>query len=243
MRRSKTLAAALLTTAVVASPVMATSAFAAPAQDVTGTTCSLLSPLCTVTEAAEQLLAPVTDAIAPVVETVESTVPVPAPVAEVIPAPAPTPAPAPQPSPAPTASGSSSGSSGSSGSFGGTTTATSSSSPSGFIGPVSTTRPAGPKVGSPVNRFGVPSVPMGSSLSLSPLGPLSSAPSFASPSTGADLSTPALASEPVIETVRAAVSSPDESKATAVALALSVLALAAGLLIDRARKARLPIKI
>ncbi|HEX4869082.1 MAG TPA: hypothetical protein VFV32_15825 [Acidimicrobiales bacterium] len=240
MRRSKTLAAALLTTAVVASPVMATSAFAAPAQDVTGTTCSLLSPLCTVTEAAEQLLAPVTDAIAPVVETVESTVPVPAPVAEVIPAPAPTPAPAPQPSPAPPASGSSSGSSGS---FGGTTTATSSSSPSGFIGPVSTTRPAGPKVGSPVNRFGVPSVPMGSSLSLSPLGPLSSAPSFASPSTGADLSTPALASEPVIETVRAAVSSPDESKATAVALALSVLALAAGLLIDRARKARLPIKI
>lgn len=234
MRRSKTLAAALLTTAVVVTPVLTTSASAAPTQDVTGTTCSLLSPLCTVTETAEQLLAPVTEVVAPVVEVVESTVPVPVPAPT--PAPEPEPAPAPAPAPAPSSPPASSPASR------GTTTATSSSAPSGFIGPVSTTHPAA--TASP-SRFGVPSVPMGSSLSLSPLGPLTSAPSFASPASGTDLPVPALddVSEPVIETVRAATSSPDESKATAVVLALSVLALAAGLLIDQARKARLPIQL
>lgn len=87
----------------------------------------------------------------------------------------------------------------------------------------------------------VPDVPAGSTLELGPL----ALPSFGlagTPAVTAD-QLAASADEVVLPAARAAAQLPDDSKATAVVLALSMLLLAAGLLVDQVRKARLPIQL
>jgi len=254
MRRSKSLAATLLATGAVVLPFGATGALAAPAQDPLASTCTslgiLTQPVCEVVEEVEALLAPaqpltdpVTEAVAPVVDAAapvaEALAPVTDAVGGALPAPvapsAPT-SPTPSPTPAP-----------GSGSSGGTASpgaqATSSGSPTGFSAPVSSGRTTAPS-----GRFGsVPSAPSGFSLQLSPLGvpTLSIGSDFAAPALGADLPLPDAGSafQPIVEAVRAGTTSAEESKATAAVLALAALGVAAGLLIDQARKSKAPFTV
>lgn len=253
MRRSKTLAATLLATGVTVLPLGATGALAAPAQDPLAGTCTslgiLTQPVCEVVEEVEALLAPaepvtepVTEAVAPVVDATapvtEALAPVTDAVGEALPAPvAPTSpiSPTPSPTPAP-------GSGGSGGTASPGTQATSSGSPTGFSGSVSSGRAT-----APAGRFGSASAPSGFSLQLSPLGvpTLSIGSDFTAPALDADLPLPDAGSafQPIVEAVRAGTTSADESKATAAVLALAALGVAAGLLIDQARKSKAPFTI
>lgn len=160
------------------------------------------------------------------------------PLAPVLPVPAPAPAPAPEPAPnepAPSQPASSPSSSG-----GSRSSATSSGNPSGFIGPVSTTNPSG------TSRPPVPGVPRGGSFELAPLGlpefAFGEAP-FEMAALDTDLPVVGSAADPVLEAVNAAVGDSGDSKATAVVLAVSMLLLASGLLLDQLRKARQPIQL
>ncbi|MFP5255359.1 MAG: hypothetical protein ACLGI8_05845, partial [Acidimicrobiia bacterium] len=224
MRRSKTIAAALVAAGAAALPLGIAVAGAAPAQDpLTASACGTLGvltqPVCELVSEVEGLLDPTDPVVEPVVEAVqpvldglepvtEAAAPVTEAVSEVAPSPvAPTapgePAPAPAPSPTPGPEGS--------GAPGGSATATSSGAPTGFSAPLRTS----------VDGFGtsrVPAVPSGFSLQLSPLGvpTLSIGSDFAAPALDADLPLPEAGPfEPVIEAVTAgAASSSDDSKAT-----------------------------
>ena len=254
MRRSKTLAATLFATGAVVLPWGASGALAAPAQDPLASTCTslgiLTQPVCEVVEEVEALLAPAEPVTEPVAEAVAPVVDAAAPVADAlapvtdavggaVPAPvAPTSPTSPTPSPEPAP-----GSGGNGGTASPGTRATSSGSPTGFSSTVSSGRPP-----ASAHRFGSsPSAPSGFSLQLSPLGvpTLSIGSDFAAPALDSDLPLPDAGSafQPIVEAVRAGTTSSDESKATAAVLALAALGVAAGLLVDQARKSKAPFTI
>lgn len=254
MRRSKTFAAALLTTGAAAMPFGALAG-AAPAQDplsasACGTLGMLSQPVCEVVEEVEALLdpadpvvepvteavQPVLDAVAPVAEAItEPVAEAVAPVVEAVPAPVapaspaqPTPVAGPAPAPAPAGSKAPSSNA----------KATSAGSHTGFSAALS----------SGASGFGrSAAAPSGFSLQLSPLGvpTLSIGSDFAAPALDSDLPLPEAGPfEPVIEAVRAGASSSDDSsKATVAILALAALGMAAGMLIDQVRKAKAPFTI
>lgn len=88
----------------------------------------------------------------------------------------------------------------------------------------------------------VPEVPMGSTLELGPL----ALPRFSGPATTPSASAPssdAVAERLVLPAARAAAALPTQSRTMAVAVALGTLLLAAGLLVDQARRARQPFQL
>lgn len=243
MRRTKILAATF-----VASTAAAVPALASPAQaQVPGLTeagCSILSgPLCQVLEEVEELLeplAPVTEPIAepiveevvtPVVKAVEPLLeplrtPPPAAPQPQPPAPAPAPAPAPEqpatPAPASEAADQA--------------TAVSSGGVAPYRTPLAASR-----IDQLEQQRSVPPVPVGRSLEFTPLGlpSLSVGSDFtAPPLDDAEVAAPADSPfQPVIEAVTAGATSGDEdSKSTVALLAILMLAIATGLLIDQVRR-------
>jgi len=85
----------------------------------------------------------------------------------------------------------------------------------------------------------VPAVPVGSTLELGPL----ALPRFSGPSAAPAAAQPAIdavAERLILPAARAAASLPEHSRTTAVAVAVGTLLLAAGLLVDQARRARQP---
>jgi hypothetical protein len=143
------------------------------------------------------------------------------------------PEPAPEPERAPAPPGPSSG---------GTATSSSASGPTGFDGALSAD---GASSRGGAAGQSVPVVPVGGALELGPLAlpnfsftskPATSADEVAAEAAIADLVAPAVAAALVPE-------DPDSSRATAVIMALCMLMLASGLLLDQRRKARIPIRI
>jgi hypothetical protein len=222
MRRAAT--AAFATTIFAVSVAAAPLAAAAPAQvpplppvDCT-TLAALADPVCQLVTQVGGVLVPVEQAAAGLLAPVDSI----APVSPEAPADGGTAAP---PSP---------GSSAHATSASRPTYADLGAAPASTLRPLSSSGASSPRV---------PDVPVGSTLELGPL----SLPSFGlagTPAvTGNQLATSsAVANEMVLPAARAAAQLPDDSKATAVVMAFSMLLLAGGLLIDQVRKARLPIQ-
>lgn len=224
MRRAATATVAFAAAVLAATVVTAPIASAAPAQDplpVPAVDCSSLGllavPTCTVVEQAEGVLAPVEQAVT------DQLAPVLAPAAPGGggagggPAPSPASPPAAQSDAQATSSG---------------------SATSADLG-------SHPRVssGAPLPRgggsAGVPGVPAGSSLLLTPL----AMPSFGMVTTPAVTASELAASDTVAKEVvlpaaQAAAELPDDSKTTAVVMAFSMLLLAGGLLLDQVRKTR-----
>jgi hypothetical protein len=121
-------------------------------------------------------------------------------------------------------------------------TSTSASTPTGFNAPVSS---GGPSARGDSSSRAVPNVPVGGTLQLGPLALPRFGLTTAPAASAEELATEAVVENVVLPAVSAAVTpeAPDSSKATAVVVAISTLMLAAGLLIDQARKARLPIQL
>lgn len=142
----------------------------------------------------------------------------------------PEPAPAPSTEPAPESAGPTPTDPAS----GGTATSSSASGPTSFAA-------AATPAGSPT----VPGVPVGGTLELGPLGLPRYSFSAAPAMSAEDLAAAADASDRMGRAVSAAVTPerPDGSRATAVAMAFSMLMLACGLLLDQVRKARVPIRL
>jgi hypothetical protein len=227
MRRAAT--AAFATTIFAVSVAAAPLAAAAPAQvpplPVDCTSLAVLTdPVCQLVEQIDGVLAPVEQAAGDVLAPVNSI----APISPAAPdgGDSATPAPASQSGPS------------------SNTYSTSSSAPThADLGsaPASTWRPLS---SSGTSSPSVPDVPVGSTLELGPL----ALPSFGLAGTpavsGDQLATSAaVADDVVLPAARAAAQLPDDSKATAVVMAFSMLLLAGGLLIDQVRKARLPIQL
>jgi len=126
---------------------------------------------------------------------------------------------------------------------GASATSASASGPTGFGGVLSTT--AAPSPGGNTSAA-VPDVPVGGTLELGPLAlPTYSFTGAPATSAGA-LATEAAVKELVLPAVEAAASTPqrpDNTSATAAVMAISVLMLAASLLLDQLRKARIPIRL
>jgi hypothetical protein len=217
MRRAAT-AAFVTTVLAVTAPFASAASAQVPGLPLDCTSLGLLAdPTCSLVEQVDGVLAPVEQTAGEVL----------APVAPIAPAPAPADGGA-VPTPAPTSSD---------------THATSSSAPTNAdlgSAPASTWTATSPS-GTRSSR--VPDVPMGSTLELGPL----ALPSFGlagTPAVTADqLASIATTTDGgTLSAAKAAAELPDDSKATGVVMALSVLLLAAGLLIDQARKARLPLQ-
>lgn len=120
-----------------------------------------------------------------------------------------------------------------------TQTSASTSAPTGFGSPLSS--------GAPVNSPAVPDVPAGSTLQLGPL----TLPPFSFSTTPAVTAEELVAEQAVTEliapAVAAAAAAPAEDdgsgRATAIVLAMSLLMLAVGLLLDQAHKVRQPVRV
>jgi hypothetical protein len=119
-----------------------------------------------------------------------------------------------------------------------TQTSASASAPTSFSSPVSS--------GAPLNSPAVPDVPLGSTLQLGPL----TLPPFSFSTTPAvtaeELVAEQAATELIAPAVAAAVAPGDDDssgRATAIVLAMSLLMLAVGLLLDQAHKVRQPIEL
>lgn len=227
MRRT---ASAAFATTVLAIGVATAPVAAAPAQDPTAVpvdcqTLGLLAdPACVLVATVEGALAPATELLAPSAPA-PAPLPLPGTTSPSSPSGEATPAPAPAPAPSNDAYATSSG-----------------SSTSADLGaaPASEQAAASPH-GSNSSR--VPSVPEGATLELSPLG----LPTFSFNGTeaaSADAADAEVATDQLVApAARAAAATPDDSKTTAVAFAVSMLLLAGGLLVDQLRKARQPIQL
>lgn len=225
MRRAAAFATATIATAALAATIaVAPIAGAAPAQVPPAVDCALPGPLadpaCALIEQIEGITAPadgaVTDQLAPLAPVLDPVVPAPSGEGS-----APAPAPAAQPSAQATSPGS-------------PTAADLGAEPAASYN-ASLSRSSSPAV---------PDLPLGSTLELSPL----ALPSFGLGGTPAVSAAELAATDGVVDDVvlpaaRAAAELPDGSKATAVVIALSMVLLAAGLLLDQHRKARQPFQL